>query len=64
MVASLMRHQRRARTHARRGGGRLGAGVAAADDDHIEHRAHAISYWNIGSEVVSTSVGCSLLLNL
>ncbi len=40
----LMGDQRRARTHARRGGGRLRPRVAAADDDHIEHRAHAISH--------------------
>ena len=61
----LMGDKRRARTHARRCGGRFGPRVAAADDDHIEHRAHAISYWNIGPAAVSTPVSIRrpLILN-
>ena len=35
MVSMLWRQQQRLRAHARRGRGRLGAGVAAADDDDI-----------------------------
>jgi hypothetical protein len=38
--------------------------VAAADDDHIEHRAHAISIPEHRIGVYATSLGCSLLLNL
>ena len=32
--------QRRARAHARRGGGRLAAGMAAADHDDVKRAAH------------------------
>ena len=35
-----MRDQSGPRAHAGRGGGRLGAGVAAADHDHIERLVH------------------------
>ena len=57
MVASSMGDQRRARAHARRRGRRLDAGVAAADDDHIEHRAHAISIPEHRIGVHATSLG-------
>jgi hypothetical protein len=35
-----MRHERRSRTHARRGGGGFTAGMATANHNHIEARFH------------------------